>query len=84
MELIQSILLRHTNVRKVLVDGSQLGMVSELEVRYRDGFPNYYKLRPEVQDRLIKSELPLVVAVNWQHHRKYVRKNIHSIIKGNV
>ena len=43
-------------------------MVAELKSIYHDSYTNYHKLKPEVQDRLIKTQLPLIVAANWQRH----------------
>lgn len=43
--------------------------IRKLKEQYHDSYPNYHFLDTQLQDRLIHTTLPLVVAINWQRHR---------------
>lgn len=76
---MQSLLSRYGGVRKVLVDGSQPGF-RELKERYHDSYVNYHQLDTQLQDRLIHTAVPLIVAVNWQRHRKEMLEKAYTAL----
>ena len=82
---MQSLLLRYGGIKKILVDGSQPGFIRELKERYGDSYPNYHQLPTKTQDRSLHKQLPLVVAINWQRHRKAMLEKTYTMLsKGYV
>lgn len=41
-------------------------------------------MKPEIQDRFVHSEIPLVVAINWQRHRKAMLEKAYTMLSKNM
>ena len=84
IELIQSLLNTYGGIKKILIDGSQPGFIRELKERYNDSYKEYHLMKPEIQDRFVHSEIPLVVAINWQRHRKAMLEKAYTMLSKNM
>lgn len=80
IEHFQGLIDKFPNIKKVLIDSSEPGLIKELKLLYEDLYPNYYTMKPNLVEKFITMSGVWVCPINFAKKRKEMLRHSNYLL----